>query len=176
MKIFRRFFPFIFAATIFACSPPAEKKIQGLKCEYVTNPLGIETNQPRLSWVLTLKERGAFQSAYHIQAASKAAYLLAGNIDLWDSGKIVSGQSVQVPYQGKKLMSRQSVCWRVRIWDEHGQPSPWSDPASWEMGLLTPRDWQAVWVGRNGETDSSDSSPLFRKSFRIEKPVRRARQ
>jgi len=175
MKIAKLYFPFIFTLLALACSPPADKKVQELKCEYLTNPRGIEKSQPRLSWILNLNRRGSCQTAYQIQAASEAEYLSGEKIDLWDSGRIFSDQSVHILYQGKKLISRQSVYWRVRIWDEHGQPSPWSDPASWEMALLTPEDWQAVWVGRIDETDSSDSSPLFRKSFRIEKPVRRAR-
>ena len=50
-------------------------------------------------------------------------------------------------YAGKPLASHQRCYWKVKVWDRDGKPSPWSDPALWSMGLLTPGDWKAQWVG-----------------------------
>jgi len=41
-----------------------------MKCEYMTNPLGIDVAQPRLSWELSAQERGAVQQAYQVLVAS----------------------------------------------------------------------------------------------------------
>ena len=75
------------------------------------------------------------------------ATLLAENRgDLWDSGRVQSDQSNQLEYAGKALRSSQQAFWKVRIWDEHEQPSPWSKPASWTMGVLNEADWRGQWI------------------------------
>ena len=76
-----------------------------LRCEYLANPLGIDAVKPRLQWVLESKpgERGRKQTAYQILVATSEAKLRAGQGDLWDSGRIESNQSAQVPYGGKPL-------------------------------------------------------------------------
>ncbi|MBP7825545.1 MAG: family 78 glycoside hydrolase catalytic domain [Verrucomicrobia bacterium] len=119
-----------------------------LRCEFLDNPLGIDTVQPRLSWVLRATQRGARQSAYQVLVASSAAQLKAHRGDLWDSGRIESDQSIHVHYAGQPLKSRQQCFWKVRVWDEHGDPSAWSQPARWSMGLLQAGDWQGQWIGK----------------------------
>src|SRR5215467_3012393 len=69
---------------------------QGLTCESLTEPLGVDTARPRLSWKLTDTRRGAKQTAYEIQVASSAAKVADGKADVWDSGKIASGTSRNV--------------------------------------------------------------------------------
>ena len=121
-----------------------------LRCEYLQNPLGIDTPQPRLSWILGADKHGARgqgQSAYEIVVAGNRNELDAGRGDLWDSGKVSSDQSAQVRYTGKPLVSEQECFWKVRVWDEQGEPSAWSRPARWTMGLLKPADWRANWIG-----------------------------
>src|SRR6185312_11041355 len=106
-----------------------------LRCEYRTDPLGIDVAQPRLSWKLPAAgARGARQSAYQIQCAASAADLAAGR-RLWDSGRVESADSAGVAYAGPALASRQRVVWQVRTWDEQGAASAPSAPAWWEMGL-----------------------------------------
>jgi len=118
-----------------------------LRCEYATNPLGIEALQPRLSWIIDSDQRGQKQTAFQVLVASSEEKLMAGNADLWDTGRVTSRQSIQVVYQGSKLSSRERCYWKVRIWDKDGQPSQYSAPAYWEMGLLSPKDWRAEWIG-----------------------------
>src|ERR1035441_5582877 len=71
-------------------------KVEGLKCEYRVNPLGLDTAQPRLSWLLESPERGERQTAYQVLAATTKELLAKGSGDLWDSGKVSSSASVQV--------------------------------------------------------------------------------
>ena len=76
-----------------------------LRCEHLTNPLGIDVIKPRLSWKLTASERAQTQFAYQIVVASSEANLKANRGDLWDSGQVVSSQSILLPYSGKPLAS-----------------------------------------------------------------------
>jgi alpha-L-rhamnosidase len=156
---------------------------QNLSCEYFTNPLGLDVRQPRLSWKADAAERGARQAAYHIRVAESPAALestpaneAAGDV-LWDTGKVLSGASVHVPYAGSLLQSRQRCYWRVRLWDEHDAVSDWSETAFWEMGLLDPEDWQADWITPDWDEDVSQPqpAPLLRRPFGLEGDVVAAR-
>ena len=119
-----------------------------LQCEYQSNPLGIDTMQPRFSWIVGDSRRGAVQSAYQILVAENENKLKKDEGDVWDSKKVDSDQSALVPFSGSGLKSRQKYYWKVRTWDADGKASPWSETAWWEMGLLNADDWQARWIGK----------------------------
>ena len=96
----------------------AEISPVNLTCDSWQNPLGIDDANPRLSWQVvatSLSERGQSQTAYQVQAASSATLLASNQPDLWDSGKVVSGQPFNVPYGGSALASVQQVFWQVRV-------------------------------------------------------------
>ena len=118
-----------------------------LKCEYSVNPLGIDTPQPRFSWILESMRRGQKQSAYQVLVAGSESKLKSDAGDKWDSGKVASGKSVHVAYHGKALSSGEKCWWKVRCWDKDGKVSPWSKPGTFEMGLLKKNDWQGKWIG-----------------------------
>ena len=125
--------------------------VANLRCEYLDNPLGVDTPRPRLSWKLEtgdLKpERGIKQTAFQILVASSGELLKKDKGDLWDSGKVASDRAVAIPYGGPALESGNTCHWRVRVWDGQGAVSPWSETARWTMGLLKPEDWSAHWIG-----------------------------
>ncbi|HYG33944.1 MAG TPA: family 78 glycoside hydrolase catalytic domain [Clostridia bacterium] len=142
VMLFCAFVPAAFGAAAFR---PME-----LRCEDLRNPLGIDTVQPRLSWVLQPeggRRRGQRQTAYQVLVASSRKKLDANQGDLWDTGKVCSDQSVHLRYQGLPLASEQECFWKVRAWDLQGRVSAWSEPAHWSMGLLTGAEWQANWIG-----------------------------
>jgi alpha-L-rhamnosidase len=147
-----------------------------LGCEYQIDPLGIEDARPRLSWEVNDSRRGAKQSAYEIVVGSSPAALDAGG-DLWKPGMISSDQSIHIVYEGKPLESRQRCFWKVRTWDAHGQASPWSEAAWWEMGLLRRDDWKGNWIGSSvvGGPYSIPPAPYFRKQFDVGRSVAHAR-
>jgi hypothetical protein len=144
-----------------------------LRCEYQLNPLAVDTRQPRLSWVLESDERGERQTAYRIIVASSETILRRSKGDLWDSGKVASADQNQIAYAGRPLVSNVECSWKVQVWDQDGKPGPWSKPARWSMGLLSPSDWQARWIGPPAGTPLTPL-PLFRRAFTVAKPVRRA--
>ena len=127
--------------------PAGAMAVGELRCEYLTNPQGIDASQPRLSWRLSSAGRGQRQTAYQVLVAGSEANLNANQGDWWDSGKVESEQSIQVPYAGRPLPSRTECFWKVRVWDKDGQASAWSQPARWSMGLLQPSDWKGKWIG-----------------------------
>src|ERR1019366_464444 len=145
-------------------------------CEHVQNPLGLDVRQPRLSWVMNSTQRGDHQTACQILVASSPAILAQNQGDLWNSGAIVSSQSVLVTYAGQPLVSGEACYWQVRVWDQNGNPSAWSSPALWSMGLLNPSDWTASWIGMITATNISPAapSPMLRKTFSVNKTVARA--
>ena len=164
------------------------------KCEYTVDPLGIDTAAPRFGWVLESTRRGQMQAAYQILVASSEAHLKQDRGDLWDSGKVVSTQSVHIAYKGRPLASGQKCWWKVRCWNRPGFdgiyatktyhdsqileamrkeiPSSYSVPSTFEMGLLSESDWNAQWIAA---FDKDISSPLFRRDFALDKEITRAR-
>jgi alpha-L-rhamnosidase len=148
--------------------------VEKLSCEYLDSPLGIDTPQPRLSWVLDSKERAQRQTAYQILVASSESLLKADRGDLWDTGKVASDQTLHVVYDGKALASSQRCYWKVRAWDKRGAASAYSAAGRWEMGLLSPSEWRAQWIGRTADTNALPA-PLLRRAFTLEGKIKQAR-
>jgi alpha-L-rhamnosidase len=148
-------------------------RVEQLRCEYLDNPLGIDTPQPRLSWIITSSERGMRQAAYQILVAGSEAALKKNQGELWDSGKVTSDDTAQIYYAGQPLVSRQQAFWKVRVWDQSGAVSE-SKLAGWEMGLLQPADWGAKWIARTTDTNSNPA-PLLRRAFKLDGKIKQAR-
>jgi alpha-L-rhamnosidase len=133
------------------CSVGQKLSVAGLRCEYAANPLGVDRPVPRLSWQLQGAARGQKQTAYQILVASSEEKLRSGKGDLWDSGKVASGETVHVLYGGKPLASHQACFWKVQVWNEDDRVSRWSEAASWSMGVLDAKDWVGTWIGLDRE-------------------------
>ena len=164
---------------VFIChTAHAEMDVAELKCEYRSTPMGLETSHPRLSWILEADERGQRQSAYRVIVSTSAQKLRENTGDLWDTGKVESDASVNVPYGGQPLESGMRCWWKVRVWGKDGEPGPWSKPSWWEMGLVEEGAWEARWIRPPTSQDPDaepDPAPLFRKEFQTEKRIARAR-
>lgn len=161
-----------------------------LKCDQESNPIGVETPTPRFSWQLQALSRGVMQTAYHIIVADTPEAIARGEGNVWNSQKVVSSQSLLVPYNGKPLEAGKKYYWSVRVWDNTRQFSPWSRVAEFSMGLLSPDDWsKARWIALESDVDSlivTDGLgrkhpkigfyqlPQLRKEFSVDRPVRRA--
>ena len=160
-----------FAAVALAFSANAALMPVNLRCDYAVNPLGVDSESPRLFWELKSSERGQQQTACQILVASSVENLAHDNGDLWDSGKVDSDETIQILYAGATPKSSQQIFWKVRAWDADGKVSAWSKTATWTMGLLSTNDWQAKWIGA---ADTNIPSILLRREFVVKPGLRRA--
>ncbi|MCB9013522.1 MAG: family 78 glycoside hydrolase catalytic domain, partial [Bacteroidales bacterium] len=146
----------------------AQVGITKLLTENLVNPKGIDIKQPRFSWQLKGDQRGISQSAYEIILSKE-------NKNLWNSGKVMSDQSVQVLYSGPALVSGTKYKWKVRVWDNNGKATPWSEEAEFLTGYFSVDDWKAKWIVPGYVEDSVlRPSPLFRREFKISKQIKSA--
>jgi len=126
-----------------------------LRCDYRVNPIGIDRFPPKLSWRMDAASgTGTLQTAYRIRSAASLNDL-AGGKTLWDSGLVESGASALIPYGGPKLKPGQRIWWQVRIRDNQGHESDWSEPGWFEAGLLDEKHWQgAEWIASDRDPDA----------------------
>lgn len=144
-----------------------------LSVNHKHNPLAIESKQPLFSWVIDVEGYNKSQSAYHILVASSQEKLNEDDVDLWNSDKVNSDKSTFVKYQGKSLVALQKYYWKVKIWDEKGSSSKWSEIQEFEMGLMTNENWGASkWITLNKDTRTSEHRFRDYKTGRMEKPKR----
>lgn len=166
-----------------------------LKCEHKFSPLGVEMSSPRFAWWVDASERGFKQAAYQIMVASAEDKLSGKQPDVWNSGKVTSAENFFVAYAGKPLQSAQRYYWKVRIWDQSGKASAWSEAATFVTGLLHPEAWSnAYWIayellpdsmkvipGVHGSGDNLGNLakkraviPYFRKELSLQNPIKEA--
>lgn len=164
IKIIHLLFAILFCTT---CS--AQVKVNHLLTENLLNPISVDALIPRLSWQLVAGDkRNVMQTAYQIKVTK-------GRQQVWNTGKVLSDQSVYIPYKGGALVSGQRYYWQVKVWDNAGKTSAWSTSCWWQMGMLSPADWKAKWISPGFAEDSAlRPCPLFRKSFALNKKVRSA--
>jgi len=46
------------------------------------------------------------------------------------------------------------------VWDKDGKSSAWSEPATFEMGLLRDKDWQGKWIGAGVKLRYMEGIPI----------------
>ena len=162
-------YPTLLFLFLTACVTLFGQEVKNLQCEYFQNPVGIDAPNPKLSWIIHSDKNNVLQTAYQVQVADSPKALERGKRLIWDSGKVSSGQSIHVAYQGPALSARQRLYWRVKVWTNQGGESPWSETNFWEMGLLKPSDWTAQWIEAELPDDTTRSNPAqyFRKGFQL---------
>jgi alpha-L-rhamnosidase len=143
----------------------AQVKLQNVLVENRTNPVGLDTKQPRFSWQLVSDKRNVMQSAYEIKVTDESKK------QVWASGKVDSDQSVFVPYGGPALASAAKYNVQVRVWDNNMKASNWSE-GWWQTALFNTSDWKAKWM-MTGLTEDTvvRTGPIFRKEFAASKKV-----
>jgi len=180
-------FFYLFTFPLFA----QEIKVSHLSCEYRTNPLGIDAAQPHFGWQLISVKHNVMQTAYQVLVSRSLTALNQNQGEVWDSKKVTSGQSIQVKYKGEALLSAKKYYWKIKIWDNQGNESAWSEVAFFQMGLLKTADWKgAQWIafekladsnvnalptdGKKDKFNGNNILPMFRKDFAAIKSIRKA--
>jgi alpha-L-rhamnosidase len=171
--------PFTTGASAHASSSDVEVVNLAVDGRY-DEPLGLDNPRPTLSWQIAETRRAAAhpcyrphakvacpgdrQTGYEIQAAADADEIRAGKL-IWSSGKVSSAEQRAV--FGKALRSRDTVAWRVRVWDAGRRPSDWSQAAMWSTGLLQKSDWGgARWIDYPDRAENQPL-PIFARQFSV---------
>lgn len=170
---------FIFSSFI---SFASRYEVNSLTCEFLENPLGVETENPLLGWMLESDVRGDEQTAYEIIVSDNLDDIKKGKGNVWDSGKVKSEKTNNIEYKGKRLKAKNRYYWSVRSYNAQDKVSDWSQPAFFEMGMIHPSNWLAQWIGDGKKMPDNlvgfyknDPAPLLRKDWEIKKPVASAR-
>ncbi len=153
----------------------------GLLVNGVSNPLAIDRDTTRFTWMSKNSTRGERQTAYQILVSSSPdfgdqkskarsrKFDDAPTSDIrplasvwWDSGKVDSDRSASVEYTGGALPAATRLWWKVRVWDQTGKPSDYNSPNYFDTGLNS-SEWKAqyVWDG----TTNLNNFAYFRKTF-----------
>lgn len=125
------------------CSPEDSTQITDLTINDQTSPLGIDEN-PYFSWKMQSDEEGQKQTAYQILVSDTEMDLDKG-IYVWDSGKVMTDQSVAIPYEGAVLEEGNDYFWKVRVWDKEEKEIV-SKTADFEIGKLENNWEEAEWI------------------------------
>ena len=172
----KHIFLLVFITFCFSCSKRNEKGhtliFNKLTVNSKVSPLTVETETPLFGWIVDAKGFNKFQSAYHILVASSDEKLNENEADLWNSNKVESDASIYVPYAGELLEAENRYFWKVRIWDEQGNMSNWSEAQVFEMGLMNDENWgNSKWITLNRDKRTSEYRFREYKTGKMNQPV-----
>ena len=90
--------------------------VSGLLCELLEHPEQtiITAQNPAFGWDYQPFFRDDFQAGYHLIVSSSQALAEAGTGDVWDSGWVLSSNSINILYGGASLQPNSSYFWRVQ--------------------------------------------------------------
>lgn len=165
-------------------------RVVRLQCENADEPLGVERPSPLLNWQLQSGKRNVLQTAYRILVSGDSLLLVKDKGAVWDSKKVLSEASINVPYAGRALLPAARYYWKVIVWDNRSRRAQ-SKIARWQTGLFAKEDWKgAKWIayekladsnvnvlptdGKKDTYSGSNVLPLFRKPFVIKKHLQSA--
>src|SRR5512133_3199100 len=137
MKHFKLLLFFLFISGIISAK---ELNVSSLTVDHKVNPVGIEPKAPRFSWKITGDGNNIKQSSYFIRLATDNKF--PSSKILWQTAWKESDASVLIPYSGPELKTGTRYFWQVRVRDNSGTESKWSEPAYLETGIL-PSEWKA---------------------------------
>lgn len=162
--MFRPFITFLCLSA--ACiTAYAKFSVTDLRTDHTVTPLGIDNTCPRFSWKMNDPNPGkhSFQKAYEINIQDE------NGKKMWSSGKINSGSSINIPYQGATLQPRTRYNWTITVWNKKGEHE---SASSWfETGIMKNDGWEnAKWISAD-DSDGATLSPHYLPVFRIDYDV-----
>jgi len=131
--------------------------INKLRVAYMEHPMAIEDTNPLFGWQMVSTKVGQKQNGYQIVVHKDED----GSV-VWDSGKVSSGLSNNIAYQGETLEAETAYTWELTVWD--AQDQQYNKSAHFETGIMNPdmAGWQgAQFIGSNQLTLDAASALLF---------------
>ena len=112
--------------------------LEDLRVERKAQPVGIDLERPRFSWVIDSRERGVEQRTYRVRVSK-------GGKVVWDSGVVRSRESSDVEYGGPALAAATRYDWRVDVATNRGSADA---DSTFRTGLYQAADWAgSTWIG-----------------------------
>ncbi|MBD1391501.1 alpha-L-rhamnosidase [Mucilaginibacter glaciei] len=145
----------------------------GLRTEYLENPIGLDNENPRLTWMLADNRQGAKQTAYQVFVGTDSVAVSRGTGNSWATPKLASS-NILATYNGKPLQAYTKYFWRVDVWDMNGVKAASSGVSSFEMGVMKITNWKGTWIS-DEESVNVKPAPYFRTTFGTGKRVKSAR-
>lgn len=163
-----------FAFALFSCSTESEDvTVENLKSEYLENPVGIDSKNPRFTWQLITDEPGVLQLAYHILVGNDSLDVENGKGESWNSGEIKSG-TIPAVYSGTELQPFTRYFWKVKVKLQNGEWTAFSKVAVFETGMMDQTNWKGSWISDTYDFNVKPA-PYFRHEFNLQKKVKSAR-
>lgn len=119
--------------------------VEHLLCEFQTNPIGLDTECPRLSWRLHSDECDCVQTAFRLEVSGDSDF--SGEALLYDSGRTESREQTFV-FDGRQVPAQKRCFWQVTVWDNRERQAV-SAAAFWETGLKNTGWRGAEWIGQS---------------------------
>lgn len=96
---------------------------------------------------------------------------------VWESDETAVPGAPLLRYTGPQLPARTAFSWQVRTWDTSGEASAWSEPTTFETGLLGEGLVPARWIRLDEDYALGDVGPVqyFRHEFALDTAPVRAR-
>ncbi|MBO0330309.1 family 78 glycoside hydrolase catalytic domain [[Muricauda] lutisoli] len=140
---------------VISCGSPSTE-IQNLRISYAEKPLAVEDENPLFGWQMKSDVVGQEQQAYQIKV------MKSDGSPVWDSGRVESGISNNVAYEGDALEPETAYTWNLTVWDVEGKT--YTQTSGFETGLMIPSlsAWDgAQFIGTNTLTLDATSALLF---------------
>jgi len=96
------------------CAFTFAQRPANLRCEHLTQPLGIDVPSPRFTWMLDDIRYGAVQIAYRVIVGTDSTAVANGKGNIWDTQK-VSSDRMLVTFQGESLQPFTKYWWLIRL-------------------------------------------------------------
>src|SRR5690606_14361588 len=140
-----------------------------LKCEHLQNPIGLDETYPRFTWQVQSEQPGYLQDAFQLVVGTDEEKVASGTGNVWESGT-ENSSNIPAVYNGPDLQPFTRYFWSVRVKDETGSWSDWSEVTFFETGMMEQTNWKGKWI-----TDTHDynvkPAPYFRREFSTNKKI-----
>lgn len=135
-------------------APASAVSLSDLRVEKKTEPIGVDVDRPRFSWVIDTEQRAVVQQSYRLRLFTDRT---GADAAAWDSGVVASPESSGVEYDGPRLDPATEYRWTVDVQTTAGEATASS---VFRSGLFDEDDWSgSVWIGNGsaaGEDDPID--------------------
>ena len=148
-------------------------KITDLKCEYATDPIGLDIRSPQLSWRMESEGRGVLRVRPAGSSSPRPKTIWHGTKAYGTAERRKSSRSSGIRYEGPALQSRTEYFWKVKVQCSDGRQTGWSDAGKFETGLMDESDWHSDWIAY---APGSPGRVLYFKGTHVDaRPVAKAR-